>query len=154
MKPYYRKATVEDAILVANNLRKEDREEVEGLGHNLVALPFLVHLSSTAYAFFDGDGTIGGVGGIIPDRRPHVGQAWMLCTPAVTRKPHTFIKGLRRWLETEQHGYRMLWNIADARNTFHHKLLKLIGFKALKVTHQAPYFLPYIEIVKLCVSQH
>ncbi|AGG54535.1 internal virion protein [Cyanophage SS120-1] len=152
MKPYYRKATVKDAILVANNLRKEDREEVEGLGHSPIALPFLVHLSSTAVAFFDEDGTIGGVGGIMPDKRPHVGQVWMLCTPIVTRKPHTFVRHLKRWLK-EQHDYRLLWNIADTRNIFHHKLLKLLGFKALKVTNQAPYFRPYLEIVKLCVSQ-
>ena len=150
MKPFYREATVKDAAVVANNLRKEDLMEVEGLGHSLVVLPFLVHCSSTAIAFFDEDGTIAGVGGIMPDTRPHVGQVWMLCTPIVTRKPHTFVRHLRRWLK-EQHDYRLLWNIADARNHFHHKLLKILGFKAIKMTYQPPHNLPYLEIVKLCV---
>jgi len=153
MKPYYREATAKDALLVANNLREEDREELEGVGHTScpLALLFAVQSSTTAIAFFDEDGTIGGVGGIIPDPREGVGIVWMLCTPIVQRKPHTFIRHLRRWLK-EQHGYRMLWNIAGAKNTFHHKLLKLLGFRSLRMTYQPPYNLPYLEIVKLCAQ--
>ena len=152
MKPYYRKATVEDAILVANNLREEDRMEMEGLGHHPLALPFLVQLSSNTISFFDDDESIAGVGGIVPDERLHVGQVWMLCTPIVTRKPHTFVRHAKRWLN-EQHDYRLLWNIADARNKFHHKLLKILGFKGIKLVHPPPHSLPYYEIVKLCVPQ-
>ena len=152
MKPYYRKATVKDAILVANNLRKEDRMEMEGLGHHPLSLSFIVQFYSNTVSFFDEDGSIAGIGGIIPDTREHVGQVWMLCTPIVTRKPHTFVRHLKRWLN-EQHEYRLLWNIADARNIFHHKLLKILGFKAIKVVHPPPHALPYYEIVKLCVQQ-
>lgn len=154
MKPYYRKATAKDALLVANNLRKEDREELEGVGHTNcpLALLFAVQSSETAIAFFDEDGAIGGVGGIVDDPREGVGAVWMLCTPVVTRKPHTFIRNLKRWLK-EQHGYRMLWNIACAKNTFHHKLLKILGFKAIQITYQPPYGRPYYEIVKLCAPQ-
>ena len=153
MKPYYRKATTKDAILLANNLRKEDREELEGVGHKsvLFALFFIVQLSENAIAFFDEDDSLGGIGGIIPDPRDGVGIVWMLCTPIVQRKPHTFIRHLKRFLN-EQHEYRMLWNIADARNKFHHKLLKLLGFKCLRMTYQPPYGLPYLEIVKLCAQ--
>tara|TARA_R100001463_G_scaffold87852_1_gene142491 strand:- start:69 stop:530 length:462 start_codon:yes stop_codon:yes gene_type:complete len=153
MKPYYRKATTKDAILLANNLRKEDREELEGVGHKnvVLALIFMVHISETALAFFDGDDSLGGIGGIMADPRDGVAIVWMQCTPVVQRKPHTFIRHLKRFLE-EQHEYRMLWNIADARNKFHHKLLKLLGFKSLRMTYQPPYGLPYLEIVKLCAQ--
>lgn len=152
MKPYYRKATVKDAIAVANNLREEDRMEMEGLGHAPIALPFLVQLSTTAVAFFDETGAIGGVGGIMPDYKEHVGQVWLLCTPIVTKKPHTLVRHIKRWLN-EQHDYRLLWNIADARNKFHHKLLKILGFKGIKKVYPPPHQLPYYEIVKLCVQQ-
>ena len=152
MKPYYRKATVKDAILVANNLREEDRIEMEGLGHIPIALPFLVQLSTTTVAFFDEDNAIGGVGGIMPDINNNVGQIWLISTPIITRKPHTFVRQAKRWLN-EQQQYRLLWNIADARNKFHHKLLKLLGFKAIKLIYPPPYSLPYYEIVKLCVQQ-
>tara|TARA_R100001082_G_C4363450_1_gene160599 strand:- start:888 stop:1352 length:465 start_codon:yes stop_codon:yes gene_type:complete len=153
MKPYYRKATVKDAALVANNLRKEDLREVEGLGHNTLVLPFCVLTSTTAIAFFDSDGSIAGVGGIIPDPREGVGIVWMLCTPVVQNKPHTFVRHLKRWLKEQHKDYRMLWNIADARNKFHQKLVKLLGFKCLRMTYQPPYGLPYLEIVKLCAVQ-
>ena len=142
---------MEDAISVANNLRKEDRMEMEGLGHHPIALSFLVQLSDNTVSFFDDDGSIAGVGGIVPTKAEHVGQVWMLCTPIVTRKPHTFVRHLKRWLN-EQHEYRLLCNIADARNIFHHKLLKMLGFKGIQVVYPQPHQLPYYEIVKLCVS--
>jgi len=154
MKPYYRDATTKDAILLANNLRKEDREELEGVGHKnvLLALIFIVQLSETAIAFFDEDDSLGGIGGIMPDPRDGVAIVWMLCTPVVQRKPHTFVRQTKRWIKEQHKEYRMLWNIADARNKFHHKLLKLLGFKCLRMTYQPPYGLPYLEIVKLCAQ--
>ena len=66
-------------------------------------------------------------------------------------KAHTFVRQAKLWLR-EQHEYSMLWNYCDARNTFHHKLLRLLGFKALKTVNIGPKFLPYLEIVKLCVA--
>ena len=51
MKPYYRKATVKDAILVANNLREEDRMEMEGLGDHPLSLSFIVQLSNNTVSF-------------------------------------------------------------------------------------------------------
>ena len=39
MKPYYRPATSRDAVLVANNLREEDRMEIEGLGQHPWSFP-------------------------------------------------------------------------------------------------------------------
>lgn len=149
MKPYYRKATVEDALYVANNLRPEDLAECMGLGHTPLALPFVVVSSDVAVVFCDVDGTIGGIAGISPDKTPDVGIIWMLCTPHLTRKPHTFVRQARKWLK-EQSEYRLIWNVADARNKFHHKLLKLLGFSALRTVYPPPHYLPYLEIVKLC----
>lgn len=153
MNHYYRKATVKDAIEVAKNLRDEDRQEIEGLGFTPMSLPFFVLTSDVCVSFFDEDGTIAGVGGISPDpNNSSCGVVWLLCTPVVTRKPHTVVRAASRWLREHEKNYSILWNLADARNKFHHKLLKLLGFKALRQVNTSPYFLPYLEIVKLCAS--
>ena len=148
-----RNATVKDAIEVANNIRPEDKMEIEGMGHNLSLLPFYVLTSDTSVAFFDDDGTIGGIAGITADPyNPGAGMVWMLCTNAVTKKPHTVVRQAKRWLAKHEGKYTNLWNLADARNHLHHKLLKLLGFTALRRINTGPYFLPYLEIVKLCAS--
>lgn len=153
MKPYYRKATVRDGDLVAKNIRVEDLREVEGLGLNRSSIPFSVLISDPAVAFFNKEHEICGVAGITPDHKSlDAGLIWMICTPALQKNPHTFVKEARRWL-SEQRGYSLLWNIADSRNTLHLKLLKLLGFKAIREVPVGPNNLPYIEIVKLCVCQ-
>ena len=146
----YRPATVGDAVQVANNLRPEDLQELEGLGHTPLGVPFSVLASDVAVAFFSKEGVIAGVAGIVPDAREGVGIIWMLCTPEVQKEPFTFVRQAKKWLADEQRNYRLLWNLADARNHFHHKLLKMLGFKALSSIPMQPYGLPYLEIVKLC----
>lgn len=154
MKPFYREATVKDAIEVANNIRPEDKQELEGRGFDPMVLPLCVLHSTTSVAFFDSEGQIGGIGGIAPDPSSSLcGVVWMICTPVVSKHPHTFVREARRWLSENELNYRILWNLADARNHLHHKLLRLLGFKALRTVHTSPFFLPYLEIVKLCVYQ-
>lgn len=151
MKPYYREATVQDALEVANNILPDDRKEIEGQGHSPLILPFSVVTSRQTAAFFDERGDIGGVAGIVPDPSSSLsGVVWMICTPVVQRRPHTFVREARRWLSANEKDYRILWNLTDARNQYHHKLLRLLGFKALRVVNVKPYFLPYLEIVRLC----
>jgi hypothetical protein len=73
----------------------------------------------------------------------------MICTPHIKKNPVTFVKQVKKWL-SEQKQYKVLTNKVDARNKFHHKLLKLLGFKSIRKVITEPYQLPYIEIVKLC----
>ena len=151
MKAFYREATFADALQVALTLRPEDKQEIEGLGHSPLILPACVQTSRESVAFFDEDGSIAGVGGISPDpSNSSYGIVWLLCTPVIAKKPHTFVREARRWLSVHERNYKLLWNLADARNHYHHKLLKMLGFKALRVVNTKPYFLPYLEIVKLC----
>ena len=145
-----KQATVQDAIEVARNIRPEDKMEIEGLGHNLGSLPFSVALSDVAVSFFNRDGNICGVAGICPTATPRSGIIWMICTPALQQQPITFVRQAKLWLAREGHNYDVLWNYTDIRNTFHHKLLKMLGFKALRILQPAPLYLPYYEIVKLC----
>lgn len=149
----YRPATVGDAVKVANDLRQEDLQEIEGLGHNRLALIFSVLASDAPVAFHTKGGDLAGVAGIVPDADPGVGIIWMLCTPAVQKEPITFVKQAKQWLADEERNYRLLWNLADARNHLHQKLLKMLGFKAIRSVPSGPHGLPYLEIIKLCVSQ-
>ena len=150
---YTRKATLKDALEVVQNIRWEDRREIEGLGHHVTGVPFSVSLSSDAVAFFSDRDVICGVAGVIPDpEKEGTGVVWMICTPELTRHPIAFVRGAKKWLAEVGQKYTMLWNLADARNTFHHKLLKMLGFRAMRKLNVGPYFLPYLEIVKLCAS--
>ena len=144
-----RKATVADAVEVAKNLRIEDKAEIEGLGHNVLGLPYSVALSDEAVSFFSKTGEVCGVAGIVRDG-DH-GIIWMLCTPALTAEPITFVRGARKWLSEQDKHYSSLWNVTSMDNTFHHKLLKMLGFKALRIVQPPPYFKPYYEIERLCV---
>lgn len=149
-----RKATIADAIEVGKNIRPEDKMEIEGLGHGLGALPFSVALSDVAVTFTDTDGTIAGVAGITPGQIEGHGIIWMICTPVVTRKPITFVRGAKKWLAEQEKKYSVLCNYTDIRNKFHHKLVKMLGFKAIRIVQPAPLYLPYYEIVKLCAYQY
>ena len=150
MKPYHRRANLNDTLRLIQNLREEDKHEMEGLGHTPLALFWCVEVSEYPTAFFNEDGELAGIVGIGPDSRKGVGQIWMVCTPAVQKNPHTFVRYAKRWLNTVSKNYQMLWNQVDSRNELHLKFIKLLGFKSLRIVCPPPYYLPYIEIVKLC----
>jgi hypothetical protein len=154
MRYITRKATYEDALEVARNIREEDLKEVEGLGHTRAALPFSVAISTVSITFCDEDGTVAGVAGISPTEVPRQGTIWMLCTPTLQRKPITFVREARRWLAEQDKDWDLLWNVTSINNHFHHKLLKMLGFKALRIVQPPPNYLPYYEIVRLSCASH
>ena len=149
MSKYHRTATYKDGLLVLNNLRKEDLEELKGTGSSPLHVPFGVLISEHATFFHDTDGSPAGIAGVVR-LSPTEGQIWMLCTPLIVTKPHTFVRGAKAWLREVESDYKLLWNLADARNDVHHKLLKHLGFRALRTVPTGPNALPYYEIVKLC----
>ena len=138
--------------MVANQLRPEDKREVEGMGHTPFHIPLCVLGSEHATVFHAPNGEIAGVAGIVR-LDDQVGQIWMLCTPVITKYPHIFVRRSKKWLKEVQTEYRLLWAYADVRNKVHHKLLRHLGFKALRTVPIGPKNLPYYEIVKLCVCQ-
>jgi len=146
---YQRPATYKDGLLVLNSIRPEDKAEVEGMGLQMVHVPFGVLVSEHATYFYDDDGSPAGIAGIVRLSATE-GQIWMLCTPLITTKPITFVRQAKAWLRDVEKNYSLLWNLADARNLVHHKLLKHLGFKALRTVPTGPEALPYYEIVKLC----
>ena len=138
------KASLDDAYQVALSLRYEDRRELEE-GHGLqptIALPMAAHRG--CYAFKVPDGRIAGLAG------NDDGQIWMLCTSAIEDYPVTFARESKRFVDRQPD--KLLWNIADKRNTIHLKLLKFLGFKFLREVTYGPNNITFIEFCK-CVHQ-
>ena len=149
---YHRPASFKDACVVLNHMRPEDKAEVEGMGFQPLHVPFGV-LASEHATYFHVDEQPAGIAGVVR-LSPTEGQIWMLCTPLIQTKPVTFVRGAKAWLKEVEREYSLLWNLADARNHVHHKLLRHLGFKALRTVPCGPKALPYYEIIKLCAYQH
>lgn len=145
-------ATFADGIELIKNIRTEDREEVEASGSSLLFVPFGVLLSEEAYAFHDKYGNLAGIVGIVR-QSPDIGAIWLLSTPAIEDINLSVLRVFKRWIETKGEDYKLLWNLADARNTKHHKLLRFFKFKAIRSISAGPNHQPFYEIVKLCAIQ-
>lgn len=143
----YQPATFRDGVTVAKNIRKEDLQEIRGLGFDLVNIPVGVLTSEHATVFHTREGVVAGCAGVNREDG-NVGRIWMLCTEAIHDEPVTFVRQAKKWLNEIQPEYRLLWNLADARNHIHHKLLRHLGFKAIRAVPIGDA--QYYEIVKLC----
>ena len=146
MSDYIHPATLGAAFEVASNLRFEDhREVVEGHGHDpMVVLPEAVSRGFCVY-FTVPNGKTAGMAGIHSN-----GAIWMLCTPAIEEYPITFAREAKRFIDSRPE--KLLFNIVDARNVVHVKLLRFLGFKFLRVIEHGPNNLPFIEFCKLCAD--
>ena len=145
-----REATMADAFYVSQNLRDEDRNELAGLGHS----PFQVILGyifcEDTFCFTNHKGELAGVGGFIPDGHGNA-YVWVICTRAIESMGKTWLRRCRQELEKRANPYyNMLYALCDSRNKLHHRFLKHMGFQALRAVPQAPYHIPYLEVVKLC----
>lgn len=143
MSEFIHPATLEAAYEVASNLRPEDyRELVEGHGYDpMVVIPEAVSKGFCVY-FTVPNGKTAGMAGIHSN-----GAIWMLCTPAIKEYPITFAREAKRFIESRQE--KLLFNIVDARNAAHIKLLRFLGFKFLRVIEHGPNNLPFIEFCRL-----
>lgn len=148
----YRPATIRDGITVAQNIRKEDLQEIRGLGFDLINIPVGVLTSEHSTVFYTRQGEIAGCAGVNREEG-NVGRIWMLCTKAIHKEPITFVRQAKKWLNNIESNYRLLWNLADARNHTHHKLLRHLGFKAIRAIPVGEEQNLYFEIVRLCVQQ-
>ena len=148
----YRPATLRDGFTVAQNIRMEDLREMKGLGFDQLNIPVGVLTSEHATAFFIRDGELAGCAGVNEEGNG-IGRVWMLCTEAIHKEPITFIRQAKKWIKEIEPEYRLLWNLADARNHIHHRLLKHLGFKAIRAVPMGVEQNLYYEIVRLCASQ-
>ena len=149
MKHQIRKATLEDAVYVSQNLRPADLSEIEGLGRTAFNCVLGVLMCEDTFAFTNYEGDLAGIGGVIPDSDGNAG-IWVLCTPALEKMSLTFFRRGKSYIEQLTKPYNMVYALCDSRNKLHHRFLKFLGFKALRAIPQPPFNIPYYEVVKLC----
>ena len=152
MTPELRKATLQDALYVANNLRPEDQRELEGMGYTPFQVVWGVLLCEDTFAFTNYENKLAGVGGVIPDDEGNA-YIWTLCTPDIMSMGKTFFRQAKRHIDGLTKPYKMVYAQCDTRNKLHHRFLKHLGFKALRTVPTGPYNLPYLEVVRLCAPQ-
>ena len=138
--------TLEAALEVASNLRPEDRREmVEGHGSDPIEYAFYAADNPSSVYFVTPNGKTAGMGGINKG-----GLIWMLCTPEIHKYPIAFIKEAKRYLESSKEP--MTYNIVDARNKVHLRLLKYLGYKFLQKISYGPNNLSFIEFCRVSRS--
>ena len=143
---YIKQCTPQLALEVGENLRKEDKREVEetiGL-HAPVAVLESYYNSAFSVYFTSPHGKAVGVAGVTPQN-----VIWMLCTDEGDNHPHTFVREAKRWINSLANPY--LYNHADMRNEKHIKLLKLLGFTFIQ--YYVKNGVPLISFIKPCAVQ-
>ena len=144
---FIKPCTPELALSVGQNLRWEDRREVEETTGWCAEATIIQSFYNSAYGhcvyFKVPNGKAAGVAGVTPDN-----VIWMMCTEASTEFPHTFVREARRWVDSLSNPY--VFNHADMRNESHIKLLKLPKFTFIR--YHVHNGVPLIEFIKLCAN--
>ena len=89
-------------------------------------VPFGVLISEHATFFHDTDGSPAGLAGVVR-LSPIEGQIWMLCTPLITTKPHTFVRGARKWLKEVEKDYDLCGILQIPEMMFITNYLSILG---------------------------
>lgn len=149
-KLFHNQITKEQINAVASGLSAGDRMEIEALGYDdyAKALSESIDHSETYTYITTKDGTPAAIAGVAPTG-DMIGGVWLLTTDAVRTSPLSFVKQAKYWLARQKSQYIVLHNIADARNTDHLKLLKVLGFKRLSYVAAGPYNRTFVEFAKL-----
>jgi hypothetical protein len=129
--PYVRIASEADAYVLAKNLRSEDEAEIRAMsGHEpLKALLHGIQYSDVPLAIEDDDGSTIGLFGVVTTQQiPRVGSVWLLASPRLLKHSHRLARESRRWVESLQSQYDILFNLVDERNTVHVRWIQWCGF--------------------------
>lgn len=128
---YTDKACFADAYHVLDNLRPEDRRELEVSGETAesVVLETMCNEHIVSNVFYSPSTNLPmGLFGVSED-----GRIWLISTPELPKHSIRFLKDSRKWIEEFHKDHEVLWNWVDARQTVHLKwLIKWLGFH---ITH-------------------
>lgn len=119
---------------ISRHMRQADLDEIEAMGTGTDALHLSVALSTHGFAVMDREGVPCAMFGAAPHPLPGVGVVWMLGTDGIRREAYSIAKATRRYFDTLNDPYPVLWNYIDARNTVSLRWLRWGGFKLLSDT--------------------
>lgn len=125
------KATLEDVLYVAHNLRSSDREECNAhtLEEACKTLQEAFEQSSHAWAIKNIEGYPVGILGLVPaPSLDRTGIPWLLCTEEADAMPKAFAQYSQHWLDICHALYPNLFNVVPSTSTKTLAWLKHLGF--------------------------
>jgi len=134
VRSFIRKATVEDAVEVALNLRVADKDEIWASGKQIpiTCLVKAHKLSTECFALVVGD-KVACVFGVAPASiLGSVGIPWMLGTNLVEEYPLLFLRKCQNSVLAMSESYATLINYVDARNKIAMSWLTWSGFNVFE----------------------
>lgn len=129
---YVTTACWENALYVADNLRQEDKEELETSGQTAKEEIIQSMCDSHIHAYTISSPSTGAPMGLfgIAD----TGVVWLVSTAELPEYFIRFLKDSRKWIQEFHVTHPVLWNWVDARQKLHIKwLTKWLGFV---ITHE------------------
>lgn len=140
-------ATQADAMYVAENIRDEDRAEMEATsikGNIRDNILLNMRLSKFTYAARVGDEVLC-IGGIIIDTHNQA-QAWLLTSKDVDKHWRLFSRASRSVIMKLVTGFSVVYNYVDIRYIKSIRWLAWIGFVDGPVYNMAPSGLPFVKM--------
>lgn len=144
-----RDALPQDLLWFSQNMRKCDRDEIAAAGGHTPSAAMMYAHGYVKTALVDNLPLL--IFGVAPSPTPEAGLVWMLASDYLEapRPRRLLARHSREWVEDMQQNYDLLFNIADARNTAHHKWLKFCGFKFIRKFNHGPCNAPFYEFARM-----
>ena len=152
MKPYIKVATIQDAINLSKDLRKEDIEEIKAYANikPKEALILGIRTSKIPLGVFNQKGEIVSLCGV-RSINSYLGQVWLLASPKIQDNfSMTFLRHCRAVADVLTKDHKILFNYVDARNELHIKWLKWCGFTFINKHEEFGFEKrPFYEFVRI-----
>ncbi len=121
-----RTSVLPDISRTVRDLRTADYEEIKALGVDPYDALFHGHVHGECYTAVGKNGIIC-MFGVVPEG--DAGRIWLLGTNSVSNNYFGFCRLSKKWLLRLRPRYRMLFNVADARNDLTIRWLQWLGFE-------------------------
>ena len=135
-----RRMTLDDIELIANTVRKIDREEIEeGFGQSITsALTIGLRSSVECMVIAWGDTPLAAFGDVSYSPGAGIGIPWLISTDAVEQHPRDFLKVCKPLVARMLERHQTLINYVDVRNHAAIRWLEWLGFHMGSPTAYGP----------------